>query len=140
VSDFLGDAIPGQQLNDAEEFLWRQVHPDWMQAGRPTSQAFKPTPKDQGLMSVSQSSLVSAEDAFQFHISTLDLESAGVWAITVSDASSVGYAVFDDSQNPVPNTPPGHALVDTSHESRSRQKSLARALASAANDRGRIHP
>lgn len=140
MSDYLGQATPGQPLSDVEELLWRQVHPDWMQAGRCTSQAFKPTPKDKGQISVSQSSLVSAEDAFQFHISTLDLESAGVWAITVGDASSVGYAVLDDSQNPVPNTPPGHALIDARQESGSRQKTLARALASAANDRGRIHP
>jgi len=38
-------------VNDST-LLHRQVNPAFVQSGRVTSQAFKPTPKDQGLLSV----------------------------------------------------------------------------------------
>ena len=57
----------GPQLTDPGEVLFRQVHPSWIQAGKPTSQAFRPTPKDRGLLSVSRSSKTTASAAFELH-------------------------------------------------------------------------
>ena len=35
-----------------ETLLHRMVHPTWLQNGLPTSQTFRPTPKDAGRLSV----------------------------------------------------------------------------------------
>jgi hypothetical protein len=35
-----------------ETLLLRQIHPSFVQAGRVTSQAFRPTPKDGSLLSI----------------------------------------------------------------------------------------
>ena len=35
-------------LADDDEVLFRQVHPAFVRDGRPSSQAFRPTPKDEG--------------------------------------------------------------------------------------------
>ena len=59
--------VLGPRLTDADEQLFRQVHPSWIQAGKPTSQAFKPTPKDEGLLSVSRGAKTSAAAAFELH-------------------------------------------------------------------------
>ena len=39
-------------MTEGLRLLHRQVHPSWIQEGRITSQAFSPTPKDLGLLSV----------------------------------------------------------------------------------------
>ena len=48
-----------------ETLLLRQIHPSFIQAGHITSQAFRPTPKDQNKLSVYDGDQISAEDAWQ---------------------------------------------------------------------------
>ena len=43
--------------------LLRQIHPSFIQAGFVTSQAFRPTPKDQSKFSVYDGDLISSEDS-----------------------------------------------------------------------------
>lgn len=43
------DPVP---LSDAGELLHRQVHPNWIRDGRITSQAFRPTKKDDNKLSI----------------------------------------------------------------------------------------
>jgi len=102
----------GPKLEDLEELLHRQVHPSWLQAGRPTSQAFRPTPKDEGLLSVSRGSVTSAEIAFQLHTESKGLASAGVWSVTVGDCTEAERDVYANrlDEGPVPD--PAHAVVD----------------------------
>jgi hypothetical protein len=45
-------------------FLLRQVHPSFVQAGRVTSQAFRPTPKDRSLLSVYDGDQITPEAAW----------------------------------------------------------------------------
>ncbi|MBI3267886.1 MAG: hypothetical protein HYZ53_02610 [Planctomycetes bacterium] len=52
-----------QLLKDGGEMLYRQVFPAFVRDGRPSSQAFCPTPKDNHLLSVARSALTTAEAA-----------------------------------------------------------------------------
>lgn len=94
---------------------------------RPTSQAFKPTKKDEGLLSVSRGSLTSAEEAFVLHTTQKKLESAGVWTIMVSDCTDAERSVHED-----PLTEPvidkAHAVVDFQGLNDTKAKAVAQRL------------
>lgn len=91
------------------ELLHRQVHPNmWMLLeGRPQSSAFRPTPKDQGQLSVARGSKVSADDAYR-RFTARGLSSAGAWSVTVGECRTVELTAYDD---PLPDDD-AHALVD----------------------------
>ena len=65
--------------------VYRQIHPSFVQAGFPTSQAFRPTPKDESKLSVYDGDQITAENAFQHYINDLNLSSVGVMGLTVSE-------------------------------------------------------
>ena len=65
-------------------FLFRQVHPSFVQAGRVTSQVFRPTPKDQSLLSVYDGDQITAEDSWTHFTSQEHCTSAGVLALAQS--------------------------------------------------------
>lgn len=121
----------GPRLEDRTELLLRQVHPSWIQAGRPTSQAFRPTPKDESLLSVSRGSLTSPEDALELHTVQKGLASAGVWSVTVEDCASADRPVHADPiEEPVPDR--AHAVVDFEGLSHGKVKAVSQQLQSKA--------
>lgn len=121
----------GPLLEDSDELLYRQVHPSWVQAGRPTSQAFRPTPKDSDLLSVSRGALTTAEAAFRLHTEQRKLASAGVWSVTVADCASADRPVHADPlESPVPD--PAHAVVDFQGVSDAKAKAAAQQLKAKA--------
>lgn len=121
----------GAQITDPEEHLYRQVHASWIQEGRVTSAAWKPTPKDGGLLSVSRAKRRSAAESFSHHTQTLGLPSAGVWAVTVHDCAKAGLAVYEDPiETPVPD--PAHAVIDFRELTGGQVKAKAQQLRAAA--------
>ena len=48
-----------------QTLLLRQIHPSFIQAERITSQAFRPTPKDENKLSVDNGDQISADAAWQ---------------------------------------------------------------------------
>lgn len=136
-----GDASPVDVLTDDDELLFRQVHPNWMKGDEPSSQAFKPTSKDAGRLSVARGSMTTAEAAFDLHTGAMGLVSAGTWAVNVGEVSrdpvslsALGDAVFE----PVPD--PAHALIDFGGLARREVEIKAKLLLAAARSRGRLHP
>jgi hypothetical protein len=93
----------------AHEILLRQVHPAWLQNGQPTSQAFRPTPKDQKLLSAYLSSLISAEESWVHYTKAMKLGSAGVWGVSGDDVASAQL-----TYRPDPEAFPEHAVIDYS--------------------------
>jgi hypothetical protein len=75
--------------------LWRQVHPSFMVASQPGSQAFRPTPKDQDLLSFDDGSRILAETAWQRHTGARGLASIGVLAVTVGECAGEGLPLRD---------------------------------------------
>ena len=66
-------------LADDSEVLFRQVHPKWVHDGVPSSQAFAPTKKDEGMLSITRGSLATAEATYRHYTEVLKKESAGTW-------------------------------------------------------------
>jgi hypothetical protein len=56
-----------EELTQKAEILFRQIHPQFMVSGEPTSQAFGPTIKDEGKLSVDRSELTDAKGAYELY-------------------------------------------------------------------------
>jgi len=115
-------------------FLHRQIHPMWRQDGRVTSQAFRPTPKDERKLSVYDGDLIAAADAWRHFTSQLKLASVGVLAVTVRECSSVELRVSPD-----PEPFPEHAVIDFSGYSENAIQKKAKILRHDAESRGWLH-
>ena len=92
--------------------LLRQVHPDFIQDGRVSSQAFKPTPKDEKQLSVYDGDQISAVDSYQHYTETLNLPSDGVLAVTVEECTNLELPA---EPKPLENFPE-HATIDFSRQ------------------------
>jgi hypothetical protein len=120
-----------------EELLHRQVHPNFVLAGRVSSQAFIPTPKDEGKLSVDLGSLTTPQAALARYRGE-GRASAGVWSITVGECSSLGLpTVPDPITGEHPN--PAHAYVDFQGLSKADTRAKGQLLARAAHARGMQH-
>jgi hypothetical protein len=123
-------------LTDEEEILFRQVIPEWIDTGIPSSQAFTPTRKDLGQLSIARSSLTTAEAAYKHYTAVLNLASAGVWGITVGEATEVGLKCYDAPDNDVP----AHGFIDFRTLGRKAAVRSSKLLAAHARTRGRLYP
>jgi hypothetical protein len=104
----------GAKLEDAAELLLRRVHPAFVRDGRPSSQVFRPTPKDEGMLSVNCGSKTTPTDAFDRFVARPDCRSCGVLAVTVAEcaveqlaAHDAPLVVADDGCED-----PSHAIID----------------------------
>ena len=114
--------------------LFRQISPSWVQGDRVTSQAFTPTPKDEGQLSVYDGDRVTAKESWQHFTGTLGLKSAGVLAVTVAECQSQGTPTQPD-----PEAFLEHVLIDFRALTNSQKKAAGKALARCANTRGWQH-
>jgi hypothetical protein len=124
-------------FDEKDELLLRQVHPSFIQDGRVTSQAFRPTPKDQKKLSVNRNSLISAQVIFEVHTKKKKLSSAGVWGVSVQEAKETpGLSLKEDPiEGPIEDL--SHCLIDFSNiDSEGRIKTIASKLADKARSRG----
>jgi hypothetical protein len=124
------------RLTDSDELLFRQVHPSWVDDGVPTSQAFTPTPKDEGELSIARGSLTTSDAAFKHYTTVEKLASAGTWAVTVGEANGAGLESFDDDRPELL----AHGFVDFRGLGRKEAKRKAMVLAARARERGRMFP
>jgi hypothetical protein len=92
-----------------ETLLYRQIHPSFVQHGRATSQAFRPTPKDAGLLSVYDGDLISSDKAWAHYTNVLGFASYGVMAVIVAECLGEGLQARPD-----PKPFPEHAVIDFS--------------------------
>lgn len=124
-----------RRLNQPDELLYRQVHPQWLVDGEPSSQAFKPTRKDQGMLSVGLGSKTTPEKAFLHHIQTLRLSSGGTWAVTVGEVAAVELTSYEQ---PLERSP-AHGFIDFRGLGRGATESRAKLLLAKARDRGCLY-
>ena len=114
-----------------ETLLYRQIHPDWIRDGNVTSQAFRPTPKDTGMLSVYDGDRITAISTWERHTGQ-GMKSSGVLAVTKEECERLGLRVVPD---PLPESPE-HVLIDFTGLSRSRTRQVARLMARMATARG----
>lgn len=115
----------------AETLLLRQVHPSFIQDGRPSSQAFFPTKKDGLKLSVYHGDKIDPEPSWKHYTTQLGKESSGVIAVTVGECQSGQLPVVDDG---VPY--PEHCFIDFKNLTNSAIKKKADNLATLARKRG----
>jgi hypothetical protein len=129
-------------LSDDEELLFRQVHPSFVRDGRPSSQAFRPTPKDEGKLSVARESLTTAAAAYELYVAGLGFPSAGTWGVTIGECGEQGLKAFSDplTAPPAKVADSAHAVIDFAAHSKSQAEAKGARLARKAVDRGRLHP
>lgn len=118
----------------AETLLLRQVHPNFVQNGFASSVAFRPNESDNGLMSVYDCDLITAEDAWVHFTSVLLKKSAGVTALSVGECMA-------ESLPPRPDTQPfpEHAVVDFTKVDEKLWRSKSKKLQAKALPRGWCH-
>lgn len=123
---------------DMDELLYRQINPGFVHDSRVTSQAFRPTPKDEGQLSVSLSSLTSPQEAYDLYTAQRQLDSAGVMAISRAECSELDLPVIPDPLT-VPVNDPAHALVDFRKFGTSQIEKKSKKLGRKANARGWVY-
>lgn len=129
-------------LSDLDELVFRQVHPSFVRDGRPSSQAFRPTPKDEGKLSVARGALTTAQAAYELYTSGLGYASGGAWAITLGECRAQTLAVLPDPLTSPPEkvADPAHAVIDFTPFSKSQAEAKDARMARFAGERGRVHP
>jgi hypothetical protein len=119
---------------EEETLLLRQVHPSFMQGDRLSSlvfssQTFRPTPKDEGCLSVYNGNKYTPDESFDHYVN--EMLSAGVVAVTVAECSAIELPVEEDNE---PFN--GHSFIDYRNKSNGQIKKKASILKRKATDRG----
>jgi hypothetical protein len=117
-------------VNDGT-LLHRQIHPDWVQEDRPTSQAFRPAPKDDNLLSVYDGDLISPDRAWMHYTQSMQHSSYGVCSLTVAECTSVALQARPDGALFAE-----HAVIDFRGVGRKDAERRAKMLRRLATDRG----
>lgn len=114
-----------------DTLLHRQVHRTWVRRGEPTSQAFKPTAKDEGRLSLYDGDQIDAEGAWLHYTEDQGFPSVGVISVTPSECRRAGVPVIADGQ-PYPE----HVTVSFDGMSKNAMRIAASVLVTAALERG----
>lgn len=118
----------------SDTLLLRQIHPSFVQHGRVTSQAFRPTPKDENRLSAYDGDQIEPEPAWQHYTTILGFSSAGVLAVSVAECESL-----DLSVEPDPEPFPEHVIIDFSAVEKRVVEKLAKKLRAKADLRGWLY-
>ena len=119
---------------NSDTLLYRMVSPSWMQRGIATSQTFKPTRKDNGLLSVYDGDQISPQAAYEHFTNPppgIGQRAVGVLAVMVAECESLNLTVKLDG-DPIP----AHAVIDFTTLSRRDLNRAADELKGIANAHG----
>lgn len=133
----------GEQLvSDPEEINFRQITPHLLQDGkRVASHAFGPSTADAGKPSYSRSSIVTAQQARDWHSENARKPSEAVYGVSVEEVVEAGSVVIDDSEcapEDGMDRAPGHCFVDFRELAKKEVKDLRAKLYMRAMKRGEI--
>ena len=114
--------------------VYRQIHPSFVQGGFPTSQAFRPTPKDKSQLSVYDGDLISTERAWAHYTADLGLASVGVMGLSVAECTAESLAVCS-----APEAFAEHAVIDFAELTDKECRNKSKKLQSKAVERGWLY-
>lgn len=117
-----------------DTLLLRQVHPTFVQQGRVTSQAFRPTPKDENRLSMYDGDQVDPEPAWHHFTAVLGFASAGVMGVSVAECDALQLRVESD-----PEPFPEHVAIDFSGFERASIEKRGKKLRAMADARGWLY-
>jgi hypothetical protein len=101
------------ELDQDDEFYWRQCHPAYLDGGVPSIQMFCESTGDNGKISGARSLKASAQVAYEER-TQLGGQTAGTWGVTVAEITAAGTRAVDDSATG-DMLPTGHTYVDYRH-------------------------
>lgn len=119
---------------NSHTLLLRQIHPSFVQDGRVSSQAFRPTPKDECQLSVYDGDRITAEDSWRHFTANPVCRSQGVMAVAKAKCDELSLAVFADG---VPF--PEHASIDFTGLAKGEVERKAKILAQHARQLGWLY-
>jgi hypothetical protein len=122
-----------------ETTLLRQIHPSFVQDGRVTSQAFRPTPKDEKLLSVYDGDMIDPEPAWEHFVSRPNCQSVGIMGVTVAECSDLELSAWPDPDPEPPEKFPEHAVIDFSAFSKNQIEKKAKQLRAKAKARNWLY-
>jgi len=117
-----------------DTILIRQIHPSFVQNGRVGSNAFCPTPKDEGKLSTYDGDKIDAQSAWQHYTGELHFESAGAFGLGVSECDSLELPVTE-----APEPFPEHVIIDFNAFGSSAIKRKSKKLRNYAVERGWLY-
>lgn len=117
-------------MNDST-LLLRQIHPSFIRAGRVTSQAFRPTPKDRDRLSTDDGDRITPAAAWKRYTTVQCLQSAGVMAVTFEECRQLDLRVEADGE-PYPE----HVSIGFAGFGNRAREAHAKRLRSHATGRG----
>jgi hypothetical protein len=115
--------------------LLRQIHPSFVQAGYPTSQAFRPTPKDESKLSGYDGDQITAEASFVHYTEVRKLASVGAMALTVDECAAEDLPALPDPLEDCPQ----HAIIDFTGLTDSQCHKKSKKLQAKARARDWLH-
>lgn len=101
------------ELDQVDEFYWRQCHPVYLDDGVPSVQMFRESTSDEGKISGARSAKASAQVAYEERLERGG-QTAGTWGVTVAEITTAGTRAVDDSDGDE-GLPTGHTYVDYRH-------------------------
>jgi hypothetical protein len=116
---------------NSDTLLLRQVHPTFVQNGQITSQVFRPTPKDENLLSAYNGDLITAGNAWKHYTSEPANLSVGVMAISKGECDTHQLPVIEDK---IPFVE--HVSIDFTKKTKSGIEKIAKMLKRVAQQRG----
>jgi hypothetical protein len=129
------------KIDDPEEVQFRQVHPSWVDEGHPTRQAFSPSTKDNGCLSLDRSIGITARQSYE-NFTALGLKSEAVYGIASGE--------FGAEPNPIEcyaspieeddHTNLHHSHADFNELNKGQRKTKITELRRVALNRGKLHP
>jgi hypothetical protein len=125
------------KIDDPNETQFRQVNPSWMEDDSPSRQAFDPTRKDDGKLSLDRSASTTAEQAHE-DFTALGLRSAAVFGMTPKECAEDPNPI-ECYASPLENNP-HHSHADFNGLTKSQRKKKSLELRRHAIIRGKLHP
>lgn len=126
-----------KQLKDLDEVLFRQIRSKHlMDQGSPSSEAFRPMPKDDNRLSLDRSSKTTPEWSFG-NFRDKGYDSVAVFGVSVAEFNTLEILCFDDPRND--NDSYAYADFSTLH-SKSHHIRVSKRLKQKAIERGQLFP
>lgn len=125
------------KIADPKEVQFRQINPSWIQDEAPSRQAFDPTRKDEGKLSLDRSASTTAERAHS-DFTALGLRSEAVFGITPEECAEQPNSI-ECHESPLENNP-HHSHADFNGLSKSERKKKTLELRRHAMARGKLFP
>jgi len=117
-----------------DTLLLRQIHPNFVKEGRISSQAFRPTPKDEKMLSVDNGDIVSPVLSYERFTQQMNCKSVGVMAVLKKECDDQSLSIHED-MDPYPE----HCSIDFSGISNKLIEMKAKILRNLAQKRGWLY-